>query len=155
MAPDGKLCGPGVADNGSGLTSLLALARMLGESRDLAGLAASILIVANVGEEGEGNLSGMRYLCRPGALRDRIKAFVVLDGPSLDHITAQALASRRFEVTFHGAGGHSWNDQGTANPVHALSHAISAFVQTTELRRDRGHLAVCVQFRHHRGGREH
>jgi tripeptide aminopeptidase len=132
VLPDGKLHGPGVADNASGLTALLSIARILKELPELHSIASSIVIVANVGEEGEGNLSGMRYLCRPSPLLDRIKAFVILDGPSLEHITSQALASRRYEVSFQGPGGHSWNDQGVANPVHALSHAISAFVQSAE-----------------------
>ena len=112
LSPDGKLDGPGVADNGSGLTALMTIARVLNELPELRNIASSVLVVANVGEEGEGNLSGMRYLCRPSPLLDRVKAFVVLDGPSLEHVTAQALASRRFEVTFEGPGGHSWNDQG-------------------------------------------
>jgi di/tripeptidase len=59
-----------------------------------------------------------------------VKAFLVLDGPSTDHITAQALASRRYEVSFNGPGGHSWNDSGTPNPVHAIGGAISSFVQS-------------------------
>ena len=124
FTPDGRLAGPGVSDNGSGLTAILALARLLYETPELLSLAESVLLVANVGEEGEGNLSGMRYLCRPAAQLSQVRAFLVLDGPSTDHITAQALASRRFEVTFAGPGGHSWNDSGTPNPVHALSHVI-------------------------------
>jgi acetylornithine deacetylase/succinyl-diaminopimelate desuccinylase-like protein len=133
---DGRLCGPGVSDNGSGLAALLAIARLLAEDPALRSLAVSVLIVANVGEEGEGNLSGMRYLCRQSVIRDRIKGFVVLDGPSLDHITAQALSSRRFEVKFQGPGGHSWNDQGTANPVHALSQVICSFVESADSRHE-------------------
>jgi acetylornithine deacetylase/succinyl-diaminopimelate desuccinylase-like protein len=129
---DGRLLGPGAADNGAGLAALLALARVLNESVDLHPLAAEILLVANVGEEGEGNLSGMRYLCRQVPELSRVKAFLVLDGPSTDHITAQALASRRYEVSFAGPGGHSWNDSGISNPVHAISAAISAFVQSAE-----------------------
>jgi tripeptide aminopeptidase len=121
-APDGRLCGPGVSDNGSGLAALLALGRMMSETVELHGLASSLLLVANVGEEGEGNLNGMRYLCRQSILSaSNIKGFIVLDGPSIDHVTAQALASRRFEISFNGPGGHSWNDYGTPNPVHALS----------------------------------
>jgi tripeptide aminopeptidase len=54
--------------------------------------------------------------------------FLVLDGPSIDHITCQALASRRFEVTFQGSGGHSWSDFGIGNPVHALSRTIASFM---------------------------
>ena len=86
-----------------------------------------MLFVANVGEEGEGNLSGMRYLCRQSSLASKIRAFIVLDGPTTDHITCQALASRRFEITFSGPGGHSWSDFGIGNPVHALSRAIAFF----------------------------
>ena len=134
FGPDGRLFGPGSSDNGSGLSALLALARVLQETPELHPLACELLLVGNVGEEGEGNLSGMRYLCRPGAHLARMKAFIVLDGPSIEHITAQALASRRFEVSFAGAGGHSWNDYGTPNPVHALADAISAFVECAEAR---------------------
>ena len=129
---DGRLVGPGVSDNGSGLSALLALARLLIENQDLHDLAENLLLVANVGEEGEGNLSGMRYLCRQGAELSEIAAFVVLDGPSTDHITAQALASRRFEVTFSGPGGHSWNDWGVPNPVHALGDLVSNYVQAAD-----------------------
>jgi tripeptide aminopeptidase len=127
MMPDGTIRGPGVADNGAGLAGLLAVAHAL-KSAPRVETANSILFVANVGEEGEGNLSGMRYLCRQSALASRIRAFIVLDGPTTDHITRQALASRRFEVSYSGPGGHSWSDFGIGNPVHALSRAISFFV---------------------------
>ncbi len=133
-APDGRLFGPGAADNGSGLTALLALARVLAETPELHDLAASILLVANVGEEGEGNLNGMRYLCRQAPQLARVTAFLVLDGPSTDHITTQALASRRFEISYSGPGGHSWNDHGTPNPVHALSDAVAQFIQMANAR---------------------
>jgi acetylornithine deacetylase/succinyl-diaminopimelate desuccinylase-like protein len=138
LSPDGHLVGPGVSDNGSGLSALLALARLLAEEPLLHPLAAEILLVANVGEEGEGNLSGMRYLCRSEPTRhsldlSKIRAFVVLDGPSVEHITAQALASRRFEISFSGPGGHSWNDYGTPNPVHAMADLVSHFVQRAEM----------------------
>jgi tripeptide aminopeptidase len=135
VSPDGRFHGPGVSDNGSGLITLLTIGRLLGESPGLWDVARSVILVANVGEEGEGNLSGMRYLCRPGNSLDA-SAFVILDGPSLENITAQALSSRRFEILFQGPGGHSWNDQGTANPVHALSHAMSSFAQTAEFRKE-------------------
>lgn len=132
-APDGRLFGPGASDNGSGLAALLGLARVLAEIAELHPVASSLLLAANVGEEGEGNLSGMRYLCQLPQLA-RIEAFVVLDGPATDHITAQALASRRFEISFSGPGGHSWNDWGTPNPIHALSEGISIFAQAAESR---------------------
>jgi acetylornithine deacetylase/succinyl-diaminopimelate desuccinylase-like protein len=134
FAPDGRLIGPGASDNGAGLAALLALARILAETPELHSLASSLLLVANVGEEGEGNLSGMRYLCRQYPHLSRISAFIVLDGPSTDHVTAQALASSRFEISFTGPGGHSWNDYGVPNPVHAIADVISSFVQTADAR---------------------
>ncbi len=134
LGADGRLNGPGVSDNGSGLTALLALARLLKGERELQSLADSVTLVANVGEEGEGNLSGMRYLCRPSSQLAGISAFLVLDGPSTDHITVQALASRRFEVLFNGPGGHSWNDSGTPNPVHAMGRVIASFTESAEAR---------------------
>jgi acetylornithine deacetylase/succinyl-diaminopimelate desuccinylase-like protein len=128
VEPDGTMRGPGVSDNGAGLAALLAVARVWRAHPPLPERAGSLLLVANVGEEGEGNLSGMRFLCRQSPLADRIRSFVVLDGPATDHITAQALASRRFEITITGPGGHSWSDFGTANPVHALSRVIASFL---------------------------
>jgi tripeptide aminopeptidase len=125
--PDGRLHGPGVSDNGAGLSALLAIARAIATLDGFEGLFHRLVFIANVGEEGEGNLSGMRYLCRQSSLGGRIQAFLILDGPNTDHITSQALASRRFDVTITGPGGHSWSDYGLANPVHALARAISLF----------------------------
>ncbi len=125
VAPDGAFRGPGVSDNGAGLAALLAIARAVKHSPPFD--SAGLVLAANVGEEGEGNLSGMRYLARQSPLAQRIGSYLVLDGPALDHITSQALASRRFEIAFAGPGGHSWSDYGNPNPVHALSHTISSF----------------------------
>ncbi len=130
VLPDGRFRGPGVSDNGAGLAALLALARAFKCSPPLEDACTSLLFIANVGEEGEGNLSGMRYLCRQSPLASRIRSFVVLDGPATDHITCQALASRRFEVSFTGPGGHSWSDYGIGNPVHALSRAVTLFAES-------------------------
>jgi acetylornithine deacetylase/succinyl-diaminopimelate desuccinylase-like protein len=109
------------------LAALLAVARALKISPPMEGWHADLLLVANVGEEGEGNLSGMRHLCKQSPLGKKIGAFLVLDGASTDHITSRAIGSRRFEVMFTGPGGHSWSDYGVGNPVHALSRAISQF----------------------------
>jgi acetylornithine deacetylase/succinyl-diaminopimelate desuccinylase-like protein len=124
---DGKLLGPGVSDNGAGLAALLALAAVWRAAKPMEEPPLAPVLIANVGEEGEGNLSGMRYLCR-GTNGGRFRAFLVLDGPNSDHITCQALASRRFDVTITGPGGHSWSDHGIGNPVHALSRAVSLFI---------------------------
>lgn len=127
VEPDGALRGPGVADNGSGLAALLAIARAWRGAPPIQDTRAALALIANVGEEGEGNLSGMRYLCGGSPLAARFRAFLVLDGPAMDRITCQALVSRRFEIVFSGPGGHSWSDAGNANPVHALSRAITLF----------------------------
>jgi tripeptide aminopeptidase len=124
---DGRFRGPGISDNGTGLAALLAIARALKTCPPLEPWHTNLLLVANVGEEGEGNLSGMRHLCKQSPVGKRIAAFLVLDGASTDHITNRALGSRRFEVIFTGPGGHSWSDYGVGNPVHALSRAIAEF----------------------------
>ena len=129
VASDGRLHGPGVSDNGAGLAALLAIARVVSAFPILADALRRLVLVANVGEEGEGNLSGMRYLCRQSSTGSKIQSFLILDGPNNDHITSQALASRRFDITVTGPGGHSWSDYGIANPVHALSRAITYFTE--------------------------
>lgn len=126
IAPGGRFRGPGVSDNGAGLAGLLAFASLWKSEPPL---PVSPILIANVGEEGEGNLSGMRFLCRQSPLAGKIRTYLVLDGPGTDHITCRALASRRFEVTITGPGGHSWSDHGTVNPVHALSRAIHFFTE--------------------------
>jgi len=126
VSADGKFYGPGVSDNGAGLSALLAIAAAWQAAKPLDDLSLAPVLIANVGEEGEGNLSGMRYLCRAGS-GSRIKAFLVLDGPGTDRITSQALASRRFDVTITGPGGHSWSDYGVGNPVHALARSVTLF----------------------------
>ena len=123
---DGKLRGPGVSDNGCGLAALLAIARAIKLHVRGASPWDRVMFAANVGEEGEGNLSGMRHLCKavPGA------ALLILDGASTEHVTTEALGSRRYEIIFTGPGGHSWSDYGTANPIHALARTIALFTET-------------------------
>ena len=127
ITQDGRMHGPGVSDNGAGLAALLAVAAAIKSNPYVVERLGSILFVANVGEEGEGNLSGMRYLCRQSPQAPKIHSFLILDGPNVDHITTRALASRRYEIIFNGPGGHSWSDHGIANPVHALARAVTIF----------------------------
>ena len=124
---DGGFRGPGVADNGAGLAALLAVARMWTACPRLPESPRGLLLVANVGEEGEGNLLGMRHLCKQSPLAGKVAAFLVVDGVGTDHITNRALGSRRFEILFQSPGGHSWSDYGVGNPVHALCRAVTLF----------------------------
>jgi len=124
---EGRFCGPGVSDNGAGLAALLAIARVWKNGAKLPENARGLLLVANVGEEGEGNLLGMRHLCKQAPLARKIEAMLVVDGANTDHITNRALGSRRFEVAFSGPGGHSWSDYGVGNPLHALCRAVALF----------------------------
>jgi acetylornithine deacetylase/succinyl-diaminopimelate desuccinylase-like protein len=126
----GRIHGPGVADNGAGLAALLAIARACKTAARLPESEFGLLLVANVGEEGEGNLLGMRHLCGPSPLARQIACYVVADGAGTDHITTRALGSRRFEIAFTGPGGHSWSDFGVGNPVHALCRAVALFAET-------------------------
>jgi tripeptide aminopeptidase len=121
-----RLNAPGISDNGTGLAGLIAIARAIHE----AGLQPrrTILFVADVGEEGEGNLRGMRALVE--TYRAKLKAAVVLDGSGTDHVTTKALASRRLEVLITGPGGHSWSDFGMPNPINALVRGSIRFINT-------------------------
>src|SRR6202522_3968562 len=119
-----RLEAPGACDNGAGVAGLLATAAAL-ESCGIE-LPCDLLFAGNVGEEGEGDLRGMRYLYGASPWRERIGANVVLDGAGSEVVVTQALGSRRFLVTMQGPGGHSWTDAGTPNPIVVLSRAIAA-----------------------------
>jgi tripeptide aminopeptidase len=121
-----RMSAPGISDNGTGVASLLAIARAL----QFAHLKPqrTILFVGDVGEEGEGNLRGMRAIV--DAYRAKLKAVVVLDGSATDHVTTKALASRRLEALITGPGGHSWSDFGMPNPINALIRGSVRFINT-------------------------
>ncbi|MGB8115847.1 MAG: M20/M25/M40 family metallo-hydrolase [Candidatus Sulfotelmatobacter sp.] len=123
-----RLYGPGVSDNGAGVTALLAIASLLRSVRLRHGLP--LVFIGNVGEEGEGDLRGMRHIFSTPRWKDSIAYSVVLDGAGADTIVAEALGSRRFEVIVRGPGGHSWSDFGAPNPIVILSRAIDAFAAT-------------------------
>ena len=115
---------PGISDNGAGIVALLWALRAAKENG--IPFRRPVIAVGNVGEEGEGNLRGIRHLFdRP--LWDGQCDFIAVDGSGLQRITNQALGSRRFRIRMAGPGGHSWADFGKPNPVHALSTAIHTF----------------------------
>src|SRR5689334_19958592 len=111
-----KLRAPGISDNGTGLATLPAIARIMRDTK--LETRSSILFVADVGEEGEGNLRGIRKLVE--TYRKQLRYVIALDGASIDYVTTAALASRRVEITLRGPGGHSWSDFGVPNPINAL-----------------------------------
>ena len=124
----GKLYGPGVSDNSSGVVALLAIA----EAMESAGLVnrAPLLFIGDVGEEGEGDLRGMRHIYQQPRWSATIASLVVVDGAGTDTIIAEGLGSRRYEVVVRGHGGHSWSDFGVANPILALARVIDRFSRT-------------------------
>ena len=121
-----RLLAPGISDNGTGLAALLAVARAIQVAKIKP--QRTVLFAANVGEEGEGNLRGMRALV--DAYRSKLRAVIVLDGSGIDHVTVKALASRRVEVLITGPGGHSWSDFGMPNPINALIRGSVRFINT-------------------------
>lgn len=121
------LLAPGACDNCAGITGLLAIAGAM----QSAGLrpASDLLFVGNVGEEGEGDLRGMRYLFTESPVAARIRSAVALDGAGTETIVTHALGSKRFRVTVEGPGGHSWTDAGVPNPILAVANALSTLGQ--------------------------
>jgi len=121
-----RMLAPGISDNGTGLAALIAVARAMHAAKITP--QRTILFAANVGEEGEGNLRGMRALV--DAYHAKLRAVIVLDGSGTDHVTTKALASKRLEAVISGPGGHSWSDFGMPNPINALVRGSLRFINT-------------------------
>lgn len=119
------LRGPGIGDDCRGLAVLLALARSLDETRTRT--RGTIIFAGTVGEEGAGNLRGVRHLVDV-SLRDRIDYFVSVDDAGFSLVTA-GVGSNRYRVTYRGPGGHSFVDFGMPNPTHALGRAIAQLAE--------------------------
>jgi acetylornithine deacetylase/succinyl-diaminopimelate desuccinylase-like protein len=119
-----RLFAPGVSDDTWSLAVNLAFIRAL----DAAGIRTrhDLLFVGDVGEEGLGDLRGVRHLFAQSRHRPRIRAFLTVDSPQVDHIVSGGVGSRRYRVTFRGPGGHSYSAFGLVNPMYAMAEAARA-----------------------------
>ena len=122
-----RLVAPGIGDDTRGLAFLLALIRAMRDGK--VETAGDILFIGNVGEEGPGDLRGVRYLFTQGPWKDKIKRFITVDGANLDIVTNSGLGSLRYRVTFKGPGGHSWGAFGNVSPAFAMGEAIARLGQ--------------------------
>jgi acetylornithine deacetylase/succinyl-diaminopimelate desuccinylase-like protein len=130
------LRGPGIADDAAGLAGIVFLAQAL--QRTGCALERSVVLVATVGEEGEGDLHGVKHLFHGIWAGQPPAAFLTLDIGSPRHAAHAGLGSRRFEVRVQGPGGHSWGDFGRPNPIHALSRSVALFLEGRSARQARG-----------------
>ena len=124
-----RLKAPGASDNGAGIAGMLAILHAMLEAK--VELPVPIIFLGNVGEEGEGDLRGVRHFYCQRPLASRIAGHIVLDGAGADSAVTQALGSRRFQVSINGPGGHSFTDAGTANPIIALGTALAELAKTS------------------------
>ncbi len=116
-----RLTAPGIGDDCRGLASVLAVARAM-RSADVRTLG-TVYFVGTVGEEGPGNLRGVRALFA-GELKGKIDYFISVDGTGFG-ATSGAVGSNRYRVSYKGRGGHSYSDFGMPNPIHAMGRAIA------------------------------
>jgi acetylornithine deacetylase/succinyl-diaminopimelate desuccinylase-like protein len=120
-----RLAAPGIGDDTSSLPVLLGFIRAIKKAGFVPGI--DILFMGNVGEEGPGDLRGVRYLFNKSPLKDRIKYFISFEPGRADEITNAGAGSKRYKVTFTGPGGHSMGDFGIVSPAYAMGEAIEQF----------------------------
>jgi acetylornithine deacetylase/succinyl-diaminopimelate desuccinylase-like protein len=119
---DDRVHGPGIGDNSLGVASLIGMLWRLRERGAVP--AGDIWLVANVGEEGLGNLRGMKAVVN--RFGGNVKAYLVIEGTALAHVYHRAIAVQRYRVTIHTAGGHSWSDYGQPSAIHELARIVTA-----------------------------
>jgi len=137
-----KLFAPGIGDDTRSLAVLLAFVRALDAARIRT--QSDILFVGDVGEEGLGDLRGIRHLFTKGKYRDRIKNFITVDSPDMTSIAVGGIGSKRYRVTFHGPGGHSFGAHGIVNPMYAMAQAMTELAKTNVPAAPRTTFAVTV-----------
>ena len=120
-----RLAAPGIGDNTRGIALMLAVVRAMQAAKFQT--TSDVLFVGNVGEEGEGDLRGVKFLLRQGKYKDRIKQFIAIDGGEQGNITRGGVGSLRYRVIFKGPGGHSYGAFGLVNPAFAMGSAIAKF----------------------------
>jgi di/tripeptidase len=120
-----KLSAPGIGDDTAGLATLLSVIRAMDDAE--LQTTSDILFIGDVGEEGPGDLRGMKYLFREGDYKDLIRMFVSVEGGRHTSITNGALGSKRYRVTFKGPGGHSYGAFGIVSPAFAMGNAMRKF----------------------------
>jgi len=128
------LFAPGIGDDTRGLAMILTIAETIVNSEIKP--VDNILFIGTVGEEGLGDLRGVRYLFKNN--EPKINSWIAIDGGSIGRVNNQALGSYRYEVIFDGPGGHSWGAFGLVNPHHALGAGIKNFVEKADIYTDSG-----------------
>ena len=116
---------PGIGDDTRSLAELLSIIRAMDAAKIQT--ASDILFIGDVGEEGPGDLRGMKYLFQKGPYKDKISAFMSMEGGPSDRLTNAGVGSKRYKVTFKGPGGHSYGAFGIVSPAFALGNAITKF----------------------------
>ena len=128
------LFAPGIGDDTRGLAMVLTIAETIVKNQIKP--VDNILFIGTVGEEGLGDLRGVRYLFKNN--EPKIDSWIAIDGGSIGRVNNQALGSYRYEVIFDGPGGHSWGAFGLVNPHHALGAGIKNFVEKADIYTDSG-----------------